>query len=97
MTICWSGAVLLMMLHDSTATSNSVRELLEDVDSRIPIDAGVCNADSLFKHCWTFGRNFLIAFMNIGLDHDTDDGCLAFSKLVANGLSNLWLVSVVLL
>ena len=97
MTICWSGAVHLMMLHDSTATSDSVGELLEDVDCCFPVDAGVCNADPLFKHCWTFGRNFLIAFMDIGLDHDTDDGCLAFSKLVANGLSNLWLVPVILL
>ena len=97
MTICWPGAVLLMMLHDSTASSNSVRELLEDSNSRIPVDAGVCDADSLFEHCWTFGRNFLIAFMDIGLDHDTDNGCLAFSELITNRLSNFWLVPVVLL
>lgn len=97
MTICWAGAVLLMMLHSFTANPDCVRKLLENVDSRIPVNAGVCDADSLFKHCWTFGRNFLIAFMNIRFNHDANDGCLALSKLVANGLSNLWLVPVVLL
>lgn len=97
MTICWSGAVLFMVLHDRPPGPYSVCKLFENVNSSVPVNAGVGDADPLLKHCWAFGGNFLIAFVNIRLNHDTNDGCLAFSKLIANGLSNFWLVPVVLL
>lgn len=90
------GAIGLLALHLSSG-ADSIGELLEHVDSRIPIDARVGDGDALLECgetscCWSL----LVAFVDVRFDHDADDAVFAFAELIANGLCDLGLVSVVL-
>ena len=69
---------------------------LEDFYSAFPVDASVCDADTLLESDWSFGRYFLVALVDIRLNHNTNDRSLASTKLVANNLCYLGLISVVL-
>lgn len=76
--------------------ANGLGQLLEDFDGGFPVDAGVGDADAFFELGWSLGGHLLVAFVDVGLDHDAYDGRLACSDLVADGLGNLGLVAVVL-
>lgn len=82
---------------DLTPRPDSVRQLLQHLDCRIPVDASICDADALLQRRWTFRWYLLVALVNVRLDHDADDGILAFAELVADDLRDLGLVLVVLL
>lgn len=75
--------------------SNPLRELLKDLHRRIPIDARVGDADTLLQRSGAFGRDFLVALVDVGFYHDADDGRLAFAELVADRLRHVRLVAVV--
>jgi len=76
---------------------HGVCELFENVDCRVPIDAGIRDANTALQPSWTFGWYLLIALVQVRLDHDADDALLALAELIANGLRNLGLVLMVLL
>lgn len=76
--------------------SHCLGQVLEHTDGRLPINAGVCDADALLECRGTLGGNFLVALVDVGLNHDTNDGLFTFAQLVADNLGNLWLVAVVL-
>lgn len=75
--------------------SNPLGELLKDLHRRIPIDASVRDADTLLQRSGAFGWDFLIALVDVGFDHDADNGRLAFAELVADRLRHVRLVAVV--
>jgi len=78
------------------AFSDSIRKLLEDFDGRFPVDTSISDANTLLETGWTLGRDLLVAFVDVGLDHDTDDGFFTSTELVTDNLSYLGLISVVL-
>lgn len=82
-----------------TPGTDSISELLENLDRSIPVYAGVCDADAFLERgqptciCWWW---LLVAFVDVGLDHDADDTVFALAELVTDGLGDFWLVAVVL-
>ena len=74
-----------------------IRQLLQHLDRGVPIDTRVCDAHTPLQPRGTLGRDFLVAFVEVRLDHDADDGFLAFAELVADGLGDDGLVFVVFL
>lgn len=93
-TICSVG---LQSGLDLSPRADCIGELLEDFDGRIPVDAGIGDGDALLEsgeatRCWSL----LVAFVDVRLDHDTDDAVFTLAELVANGLCDLGLVPVVL-
>lgn len=80
-----------------SSSTYGICELLEGLDGRIPVNAGIGDTDAFLKRAKALCRILLVAFIDVGLDHDTDDLVLALAKLVANGLSDFGLVLVVLL
>lgn len=71
-------------------------EVLERRDGRLPVDAGVGDADALLEAPGPLGGDLLVALVDVGLDHDADDGILALAELVGDGGGHLGLVAVVL-
>ena len=94
-----SGAVgaVLLFRPDLSSRPDGVCQLFEHVDRGGPVDAGVGDADALLERGeTTLGWDLLVALIDVGLDHDADDGLLALTELVADSLSDLGLVPVVL-
>lgn len=89
MAIAEERAVLFPPIPDRS------RQVFQDLDSAIPVDAGIGNANTLLKPTRSLGRDLLIALVNVGLNHDPDNRLLAFPQLVTNDLGDLWLVSVI--
>lgn len=79
-----------------TSDSDSICQILESGDGRLPVDAGIGDGDTLLESRWTLGWNLLVALVDVGLNHNTDDGVLSGAKLVTNDLGDTWLVAVVL-
>lgn len=78
------------------AFSDRISKLLEDFYGSFPIDAGISNTNTLLESGWSLGWDLLVAFVNVGFDHDTDDGFFTSTDLVTDDLGYLGLVSVVL-
>ena len=78
------------------ALGNSGRKVLKRGDSCVPVDASVGDGDALLKAARTLRRHFLVALVDVGLDHDADDGSLALAELLGDGGGYLGLVAVVL-
>lgn len=104
----WDGSILLqrrsldldLIAVGSTVLGSSdphrLGEILKDLNGGLPVDAGIRDADALLQARGALRRHLLVAFVDIGLDHDADDGLLALPQLVADDLGHLGLVSVVL-
>ena len=75
---------------------NGIRKLLQHRDCVIPSDASVGDADSLFECLRSIRGDFLVALVNVRLDHDTYDGSLAITDLIADDLGHFRLVAMVL-
>lgn len=71
-------------------------EALEDVDGGVPVNAGVGDGDALLEGGGALGGHLLVALVDVGLDHDANDGLFALAELVANDGGDLGLVAVVL-
>jgi len=52
---------------------DSFSQIFESADGRLPVDTCVRDGDTLLESCWTLGRDLLVAFIDVGLDHDTND------------------------
>lgn len=76
--------------------ANSLSQLLENFNRRFPADAGIGDADTFLKLGWSFGRNLLVAFVDVGLNHHANNSRLALPNLITDNLSNLGLVAMVL-
>ena len=75
--------------------SNRISKLFKDFDRRLPVNASVSDANTLLQAGWALRRDFLVALVDVGFDHNTNDTSLAFPKLVADYSSDLRLVPVV--
>lgn len=85
-----------LVLVDLASLADSLSQVLESGNGRIPVDAGIGDGHALPEAGWTLGWDLLVALIDVGLDHDTDDRLLAGAELVADSLGDGWLVSVVL-
>lgn len=65
-----------------SSDSDGLGKVLEDIDGCLPADAGVGDTDTSLEARRTLGRNFLVAFVEVRLDHDTNDTVLAGAKLL---------------
>ena len=81
---------------DLSSRTDCICELFEDASCGVPVDACVSDGNTLLQRSETAScRNLLIAFIDVGFDHDANDAVLAFAELVADRLRNLGLVAVV--
>lgn len=77
------------------AFPNRFGKLLENFDGGFPVDTSISDADTLLKTRRSLRWYLLVAFVDVGFNHDTDDGFLASTELFTNNLGYLGLVSVV--
>lgn len=91
MTVFLGTAVYL------SAGADSLREVLEDSHRILPVDARIGDTDTRFESGGALGGNFLVALIDVGLDHDTNDSIFTLAQLVGNNFGNLGLVVVVFL
>jgi hypothetical protein len=75
---------------------NGIRQLFQHFHRCIPVDARIGDTDAFFQPDWAFRGYLLAALVDVGLDHNPYDAILTFAELVANVLSHLGLVLVVL-
>ena len=78
------------------ALCNSGSEVLEHVDCGFPVNARIGDGDALLKAAGTLRWDLLVALVDVGLDHDTDNASLAVANLVRDFLCDLGLIAVVL-
>lgn len=90
------GLVADGIIGQLSSLTDSLCELLKDLNGAIPVNASISDRDTLLEACWTLLWNLLITLVNVGLDHDTDNRALTSAELVTNDLGNLWLIAVVL-
>lgn len=83
---------------DGPSRAHAVGQVLEDGDGGLPVDASVGDGDALLQGAEAARRgHLLVAFVDIGLDHDAHNTVLALAQLVRDGLGDERLVLVVLL
>ena len=71
-------------------------QVLERVDGALPVDASIGDGDTLLQAARALRWDLLVALVDVGLNHDTDDAGLAVANLVGNVLCYEGLVAVVL-
>lgn len=76
--------------------SHSRCKILEDGDGTLPVNASIRDGDALLEATGALGRHLLVALIDIGLDHDTDNAGLAIANLTGDVFRNQRLISVVL-
>lgn len=59
------------------------------------MNTSVCDADALLQSTWTFCWDLLIAFVDVGFDHDANNACLTGTDLFREGCSDLGLITVI--
>ena len=74
---------------------DSIRQILEGGNGALPVDAGIGNRNALLERGWSLGWHLLVALVDVGLDHDADDGLFACAQLLADDLGDAGLVAVV--
>lgn len=62
----------------------------------MPVDASIGDGDTVLEALLALSGDVLPALVDVGLDHDTNDGVLAVPELLANILADKGLVLVVL-
>jgi hypothetical protein len=75
---------------------NSGSKVLEHTNSGVPVNASIGDGDTLLKAARALRGDLLVALVDVGLDHDTNDAGLAVADLVCDVLGDLGLVAVVL-
>ena len=81
---------------DFTTSLDGCRELLKGRHRRLPVDASVSDADTLLETRRALGWDLLVAFVDVGLDHDANDGLFALANLLSDHSGHLGLVAMVL-
>lgn len=80
----------------STACTNTVREIVQHLDGHLPVNASIGDTDALEESGRSLGGHLLVTLVDIRLNHDTDDGGLALAQLIGDLLGDDRLVKVVL-
>lgn len=75
---------------------DSSRKALKSVDGAVPVDTSVCDGDTLLQTARSLRWDLLVAFVDVGFDHDTNNAGLTVADLVGDVLGYEGLVAVVL-
>jgi hypothetical protein len=78
------------------ALSNSGSKVLERAHGGVPVNACIGDRDALLEAAGALRGYLLVALIDVGLNHDTNDAGLAVANLVCDVLGNLRLVTMVL-
>lgn len=70
---------------------------IQHANRRLPVDTRIGNRNPIFQARRSFGRDILLAFVDMGLDHYTGDTPVAGAKLCTNIVKYFWLIIMVLL
>lgn len=81
---------------DSPASPDGLSQVLKGIDGVLPADTGVGDTDTLLETGRTLRGHLLVTLVDVGLDHDTDNGVLTLTHLLGQLLSDKRLVAVVL-
>ena len=76
--------------------SDSRRKVLKSVDGALPINASIGDGDTLLQTARSLRGDLLVALVDVGFDHDTNNAGLTVADLVGNVLGYEGLVAVVL-
>jgi len=79
-----------------TAKLSGFIQPIQHLDSGLPVNTGISDADAILESGGAVFRNILPASVDVGFNHDTSNGTVAGNQLLADGINNLWLVVVVL-
>lgn len=77
--------------------SSYLIEIVEHLDSLLPVNACVGNTNTKFESTGTGFGNVLSAAVNVGLNHDASDVAVASSQLSAYVVNNKGLILVIFL
>jgi len=95
----WSRSFLRGAFAGSSALPCRCCEVGEDLDGGVPVDAGVSDTDTVLEgggHCLARVQ-LLIAFIDVALNHDTNDRPVACGDLLTDVGTYDGLVAVLLL
>lgn len=81
---------------DSPASPDGLSQVLKGIDGLLPADTGISDTDTLLETGRSLRGHFLVTLVDVGLDHDTDNGVLTLTHLLGQLLSDKRLVAVVL-
>ena len=70
-------------------------QFFQNINGHFPVYARVRDADTFFQCGWALGGHFLVAALDVGFDHDTDDSSFACAELRGDGGSDFRLVKVI--
>ena len=88
---------ICLLLRDLSPRPHRISQLVKNLHGRIPVDASICNTDAFLETRWSLWWNLLVPFVDIRLNHHAHNGCLPFAELISYRLSDLGLVTMVLL
>lgn len=77
------------------ALRNSSGKILEHANRCVPVNARIGDGDALLEAAGALWWDLLVALVDVGLNHDTDDAGLAVADLVSDLLGDLGLVAVI--
>lgn len=81
---------------DSPTSPDGFSQVLKNVDGHLPADTGIGDTDTLLQTGRTLRGHLLVTLVDVGLDHDTDNGVFTLAHLLGQLLSDKGLVAVVL-
>ena len=87
------NAIGLALIRPALRHSSS--KVLKHANRGVPVNASIGDGHALLQAAGALRRHLLVALIDVGLDHDTDDAGLAVADLVGNVLGDLGLVAVV--
>lgn len=75
---------------------NGIGQLAQNLVGSLPAYAAIGDRNTVFQTLFALRWDVLLTFVDVGLDHDTDDLVFTVGNLFANNIVHLGLVSVVL-
>lgn len=81
---------------NGTTSADGFGEVFQSLNGHLPADTGIGDTDTLLETGGTLRGHLLVTLVDIRLEHDTDNGVLAFAELLGQFLSDQRLVAVVL-
>jgi len=79
-----------------TAELDSFIQPIQHLDSGLPVDASISDADTILESRRAIFRDVLSTGVDVRLDHDTSNSAVTGDQLFTDRVNNLWLVIVVL-
>src|ERR1700760_2957528 len=71
------------------------RQILQHHLGCLPVNTGIGNAHPLFQTTWSFWRNLLITFVDVRLDHQTNNTLFAGPQLFSHDCCDFRLITMI--